>query len=455
MSPLARLCTLVVVLSFSLAATLTAQAASDPDWPTYGFNVGRTGDNRADSVTANNAASLKVHWAHHAGGSISAQPIVSNSLGLAFWGSWDGFEHATKLATGTDAWATALGTTHASSCSPSTVGVASTATLGALGTTPVVFVGGGNARFYALNATTGNIIWSTSLGSSPSHFLWSSPAVFNGSIYLGVASFGDCPLVQGQLVRLDASTGAIRAVFNVVPSTCPGGGVWGSPTVDPSNGFVYFTTGNPGACSSPFTEAVIKVFPNSLHIADAWQVRGPEHADLDFGTTPTLFTSGGVPMVGAGNKDGTYYALNRNAMKNGPVWRASIARGGGCPQCGSGVISPSAWDGSRLYIAGGHTSLNGVACAGSLSALTPSGGVIWRHCMGSGPVLGAVSLSGSPGVAFVGQGSYLMGIHTSDGKTLFRYQDTSSGSAFWGSPSISNGIVYMGNQDGNLYAFGF
>ena len=85
---------------------------------------------------------------------------------------------------------------------------------------------------YALDAITGAVLWSTSLGSSPSHFIWSSPAVYNGSVYIGVASYGDCPLVQGQLVQLDATTGAIRHVFPVVPNGCTGAGVWATPAID-------------------------------------------------------------------------------------------------------------------------------------------------------------------------------------------------------------------------------
>lgn len=460
-SSLIVLLTLVCVLSFSLVGTGAVQAGSDPNWPTYGFNLARSADNRSDSVTASNATNLKLYWSHHASGSVSSQAVVDNGLGLVFWGSWDGYEHATRISTNAFVWATSLGTTVDSNCDPPTVGVASTATVGAIGSTPVVFVGGGNDTFYALNANSGSIIWSTSLGSSPSHFLWSSPAVYKRSVYIGNASFGDCPLVQGQLVQLDASTGAIQHVFDVVPNGCTGGGVWGSPTVDAAAGFVYFATGNPGSCTSAYTEAVVKVSATDVStVVDSWQVRGSDNADLDFGSTPTLFvaTIHGIKhqMVGVGNKDGMYYALDRNAMSKGTLWRANIAHSGDCPQCGTGTISPSAWDGNHLYVAGGNTSINGVACAGSLSALNPAtGAFLWRHGLQSGPVLGAVAVSGSPGVAFVGQGTYLMGIRTSDGTTLFTYQDSTSGSDFWAAPSVSNGMVYMGNQDGNLYAFGF
>jgi outer membrane protein assembly factor BamB len=45
-------------------------------------------------------------------------------------------------------------------------------------------------------------------------------------------------------------------------------------------------------------------------------------------------------------------------------------------------------------------------------------------------------------------------IATSSGQALFRYQDTNSGSLFYGAASISNGVLYVGNRDGHLYTLG-
>jgi hypothetical protein len=149
-------------------------------------------------------------------------------------------------------------------------------------------------------------------------------------------------------------------------------------------------------------------------------------SDSDFGSTPTLFnaTIGGVQhlLVGIANKNGTYYAFDRSTINNGPLWRAYIATiGGGCgPDCGDGSVSPSARDGSVLYVAGGQTTIGGVSCKGSLRGLSPvTGKFIWEHCLQDGPVLGAVSLVA--GVAFVGEGTTLTVVATSDGHTLYTY----------------------------------
>lgn len=157
-------------------------------------------------------------------------------------------------------------------------------------------------------------------------------------------------------------------------------------------------------------------------------------------------------MVGLQNKNGIFYAFDRSAISGGPLWQTRINIGGGCPQCGKADISPSAYDRQDLFVGGGKTSIGSVACAGSISELQPAtGGMLWRDCLQNGPVHGAVTAV--PGVARIGAGRTVYAIKTSTGAILWRYRDTHSGSKFWGAPTISNGQLYVGNQDGNLYAF--
>ena len=91
-------------------------------------------------------------------------------------------------------------------------------------------------------------------------------------------------------------------------------------------------------------------------------------------------------------------------------------------------------------------------CLGTIRELNPAtGGNLWKDCLTTGPVLGAVT--GVPGVAFAAAGKSVFAVNMSTGAMLWTFQDTSTGSNFWGSATISNGIVYIGNQDGKLYAF--
>lgn len=323
----------------------------------------------------------------------------------------------------------------------------------------MLYVGGGDGKLYALDALTGAIRWSTRLGPSPATFIWSSPTVYNGSAYIGVASLGDCPLVQGQLVQLNAWTGTVQHTFDVVPNTCIGGGVWDAPTLDTATGIIYFATGNAGSCATNESQAIslIAVRASDLSLISSWQIPPSQQiVDGDFGSTSTLFTAtiGGVSrsLLGIVGKNGLYYAFDRTNIGAGPVWTVRIATAGDCPECGQGSIVPAAWDGHTLYAAGGNTIINGQTCQGSVQALNPTTGVpLWQRCLTVGFVLGAVTAV--PGVLFVGAGDVFYALSASSGATLYAFTNP-HGQTYFGAASISGGRVYIGNADGTLASFG-
>jgi polyvinyl alcohol dehydrogenase (cytochrome) len=449
----------VAVVSVAFQPTASSAAGTTGDWPTYLGSISRRGFNASETtITPATAANLKLKWTSgSAGSTIFSEPIVVN--GLVYWGSFDGYEHATDTS-GHLVWHTFLGQTPSGGpfCRPPVAGVASTAQVTNIAVghaTSVLYVGGGDAHVYALDAVTGDILWSTRLGPSPSSFIWSSPAVFRGSVYIGLASFGDCPLVQGQLVQLNARTGIVQHVFDVVPNGCTGGGVWASPAIDVSAGTVYFATGNPGSCSmtEPLAESVVEVSAADLALVGSWSVPAAEQGrDGDFGATPNLFSYRAAQtqhrMVGLVNKNGTYYAFARDNLAAGPAWRAKISRGGPGPESGGGDIAPAASDGNTLYVAGGRTTLNGLTCQGVIVALAPSSGQRkWAQCLTDGPVLGAVTVV--PGVVAIGEGSHIVLVATSGGQRLFSFP---TGGSVWGGGTISSGTLYQGDIAGNLYA---
>ncbi|HKF37305.1 MAG TPA: PQQ-binding-like beta-propeller repeat protein [Ktedonobacteraceae bacterium] len=398
-----------------------------------------------------------MHWTRTITAPISAEPVEAN--GMIYWGSWDGLEHGSSLTNGSDVWTAQLGTS-TGVCASQPHGVTSSATIATevIGgvSTPVDYVGGGNATFYALNANTGAVIWQTALSTQTGAYLWSSPAVdSNGSVYVGLSSLMDCPLVRAGMVQLNAVTGAIQNTYYTVPTACAGASVWGSPTIDDTLGMVYFATGNGGPCASTETmaDAVIALSTTNLSLLGSWQVPSTSQiTDGDFGATPTLFsaTIGGVShqMLGLQNKNGTYYAFDRTNISAGPLWQSSIAS----PTSTGQNISSSAWDGTNLYVASGATTINGIKCRGSLNAVNPSSGAfIWQDCLTADPLAPVIAV---PGLAVVGYGNLLRIANSATGKFPFTYKDTTTNSNFWGPASISNGVLYIGNRDGNLYAFG-
>jgi polyvinyl alcohol dehydrogenase (cytochrome) len=444
--------------ALSAGITVTVSGSNGSTGTTYRGNLGRSGYYPSETgLTAGDAASLKVHWTASGGVDSVAQPIVANNM--IFWSDWNGEEHGTDL-NGHAVWTADIGTTTppaSDNCLPPSAGPTSTPTLAFLGSTRVVYVGGGDGVFYALNARTGAIIWQTRLGSSPDNFLWDSPALYKGTIYMGVASFGDCPLVQGKLVAMDAATGAITHVANMVPTGCVGGGIWSSPAVDSSAGTVWVTTGTPHACSTGvvLAPAIVELRASDLALLGYWAVPVSSQGagDPDFGTTPTLFTAtinGQVrSLLGAANKDAIFYAWDRSNPAAGPVWQTTLATASGDPAVGS-IVSAS-WDGSRLYVGGGNTTINGTSCPASLDALNPStGAFVWRSCQAS-HMFGGITVV--PGVVVEGNlAGTVVFLNATNGNTLFRF--TTGLSEVQGECAVSNGIVYVPLDDGQLVALG-
>lgn len=453
----------VLALLIAVFASIPKPAvrAATADWPTYLGNNGRTGFNAAETIlNQNTAPGMKLHWSRKISSSkISAQPVEVN--GVLYWGSWDGVEHATNPSNGVDIWATTLGP-RTPDCRNQSHGVLSSATVASMliggVLTPVVFVGGNDVQIYALNANNGTIIWHTPLGTAPNYFLYSSPAVYNGSVYIGVSADGDCNLIQGQMVQLDEASGVVQHVFNTVPTGCTGASVWSSPTIDEATGMLYLSTGEKGSCSTstPMAIALVALHASDLSLAGSWHVPSIDRVpDGDFGSTPTLFQAiiGGVShqMVGLENKNGFYYAFDRTTINTGPLWQVRVAVPG--PSSGIGdSISSSAWDGSTLYVSAAQTTINSVTCAGSLRALNPSNGAfLWEDCLG---IDAKDPVTAVTGLVALGVGTSLYVVNASTGSTLFTYLDSRTRSNFWGPAMISNGMLFEGNADGFLYAFG-
>jgi polyvinyl alcohol dehydrogenase (cytochrome) len=294
-----------------------------------------------------------------------------------------------------------------------------------------------------------------------------------------VASFNDCPVVNGSVYRVNASTGAVQAVLHLAEkASCIGPSVWSSPTIDPSDNSIFVSTSNanprsnPNAtCQIPDQEAVLKLDSSTLVVKALWGLSPSQQVgDSDFGATPMLFsaTIGGADrqLVGAENKNGVYYALDREDLASGPVWsyQAEDAAALSSRACEDlNTISSSAWagPGSPVMVAG--ITLSGSKCIGTLAALDPATGRPEWQVPLQGPVLGAVT-EGS-GIVAVGAASSLDVLSSSTGERLFSYTEPKPRARvgkgiygapvdwFWGPPTIAGKNLYAANQDGRLRAF--
>jgi len=440
----ARPMRLLVALALLLPLLTTAG-----DWPSYGHDAQRTGVSDDTSLSLANANQLMMHWKFKTGGVIASSPTVVN--GVAYVGSWDGYEYALNAGNGTLIWRTNLGITSAPSCNPTSAGVTSVATV----QNGVVYVGGGDAYWYALNASTGTVLWKVYTGdnsASGGHYNWASPLIANGYAYIGIASFGDCPLVPGQLLQVSLTTHQVVNTATFVPTGQTGGGIWTSPTLDATGKTVFVTTGTAtnDVTQQPYAQAMVALDAGTLAIKGDWRIPPAQAVpDSDWGTTPNVFPDGhGTNLVAGADKNGYLYAYNQADITAGPLWQVKVGDGGSSPQYGAGMISTGAFGNGQLYFASGNVTVNGTKYGGSVSALDPfTGAYKWRHYT---PQAIVPALAYVNGLVIAGAGSTLDVLNASTGAQLYQY---TTGGQLYGHPSVANGQIFEGSTDGYVYAF--
>ncbi|GAA1991547.1 PQQ-binding-like beta-propeller repeat protein [Kitasatospora viridis] len=470
-----------------------------PDWTMGGQNLANTRSNPFEhTISTANAGQLAAKWHLTTHGDVSATPAVVG--GAVYLTDWGGYVSKLDAHTGQVIWSHQVsdyaGVTGAiSRTSPAVVG-------------DRLYIGDMNgAHLYAIDTRTGQLVWSTQLDTHTGAILTQSPVVFDGVVYQGVSSSeeqlaGDpsypCCSFRGSFNAISADTGKLLWRTYTIPDNggatngYSGGAVWGStPAIDPRRGLVYITTGNnyevPAsvqACEAGGKTADQCTDPNN-HIdsilaldlrtgALRWSSGSPTFdaynsgcftgpppnncptdlgQDWDFAQGAQLFTVVGADgrshdLVGAGQKSGVYWALDRDT--GAVVWSSAVLPG----SADGGMMWGSATDGKRIYVAGvdaassPYTLPNGQTITyGSFAALDPATGkILWQvadpsggHAMGAltvanGVVYGA-SLSG-----------HLYAFDAATGTVLWDYQAPGASVA---GPAVVDGTAYWGDGYSN------
>ena len=182
---------------------------------------------------------------------------------------------------------------------------------------------------------------------------WSSPAVVDGRVYVGVGE-GENPYLYGFVYCLDAATGNViwvfcTCLFDVASQNAPnqlpletvrqqlppgfttvteqpvakGASVWSGVAVDPDLDALYCATGNPQP-DSPlpslgYTNGVLVLSASSGAFKQFIQVPAttsyrPSDIDIDIGGAPTLWSIGGRKVVGIGCKNGCVMVFDANTF---------------------------------------------------------------------------------------------------------------------------------------------
>lgn len=209
-----------------------------------------------------------------------------------------------------------------------------------------LFTNGAPGRLYAIDTSDGSILWETEIGNSTYSGSLATLVCDNDNVYASLCSCEEVASViykllfkpfkleaVGEVLCYDKFTGKriwskkTIGLDNSDNSNSKGAGIWGGVELDNINKSLYVATGNSyGQPVSKSSDAVISLRSENgdpLWIFqaiqnDAWLPLKRDGPDFDFGCTPLLFPCSTSPShyaVGAGNKDGYFYAINNKSGK--------------------------------------------------------------------------------------------------------------------------------------------
>ena len=445
-----------------LGTVVSAPAAASPstDWPTYLFSARHTSRSASAAIMPSNVATLHKAWTFTSpgptmpgqpSGGFIASPIVSN--GVVYIGANTGVFYALDEATGHVMWSHFIGFVQRHTCGARGITSSATVAPDPVSLAPTVYVAGGDGFLYALNAATGAEVWHGEIGVPSSsvndYYDWSSPAVVNGKVFIGISSQCDSPLVRGGLRSFNQHTGAVLATWYTVPNGFIGGSIWSSPVANATS--VWVTTGNADSGTPGDWNSIVRLDPTTLTVKARWMVPAAESVnDSDFGASPTFFAAGGVPMVGACNKNGVYYAWRSSDLAK--QWKFNVAVGS--PEGVRACLAAGAWNGSGLFVAGPTTMIGGTSYKGSIRRLDPATGhPTWETGLG-GAVLGSPSANagGVLAIPMYDQAGGTNGVEVVNAATGAPLRYLSSKQVF-AQPTFAGRYLFVAVQGGSLTAW--
>jgi polyvinyl alcohol dehydrogenase (cytochrome) len=435
-------------------------AADFSNWGAYLHDPAHSSVNQqATAITPVNATALVPAWdwkpdpptmPGQATG-LNASPTVYN--GRIYIGARTGVFYALDETTGAVVWKRFLAFRPQLTCVAEGIAATATVAIDPSSQVPTVYVHAPDGKLYALDASNGAIVWSSRVDTPSSsvsdYYSWSSPTVTNGKVYVGVSSECDKPLVRGGVKVFQQATGKPLANYYTVPVGGIGGSVWSS-VASSTSGDILVTTGNGKFGVSYATNSIVRLDGLTLAQLDIWTIPlSQQITDGDFGGSPTIFQAnlGGslTPLVGACNKNGKYYALRINNLAAGPVWAFQAGDPDPLGEC----IAAAIWDGSHLFVASNSTRIGGVPFNGSIRELDPATGTVQTGL--SGAVFGSPTKNGAGVIAlatYQGQtAAYL--VNASNGRIL----KTISNNPTFAQPVFADRYLFVARIGGKLTAY--
>jgi polyvinyl alcohol dehydrogenase (cytochrome) len=331
----------------------------------WGHDTNRYSPSTVAGLTGPEIPNLELKWSFVFPDAFRARSQPTIAMGTVFVGSQDGRVYALDLETGCARW-----TFSASAEVRTGVVLSLSETPISKENPPLAYFGDIIARLYAVNALTGELVWSLKADEHPSATLTATPAFYEGKLFVPVSSLEvipaadpeyECCTFRGSVLAVDGTNGSVQWRHYTIPEepsetsrtsigtrvlSPSGAPVWSSPTVDRKRSLIYVgtgenysspTDGNSDAVVAIDVETGTRVWTRQSTSGDAWNVAcmmadnpncPPEDGpDFDHGSSILLVElEKDIDILLAGHKNGTVYALDPD-NKAQVVWATDVGRG--------------------------------------------------------------------------------------------------------------------------------
>ena len=348
-------------------------------------------------------------------------------------------------------------------------------------TRQVAFFGDQRANAYAVDASSGELLWKTHIEEHPRAKIVGAPEYYNARLYVpltdgeegsAMSPTYECCSGRGGMVALDAVSGKqIWKTYTIAETPQPtkknsagammwgpsGASIWSAPTVDPERKVIYAGTGdNFSVPATSMSDAVVAfdmetgkiLWSTQLTAKDAFNMacepgaakaNCPDDAgpDVDIGASPILVKlANGKRVLLVSQKSGVAHGLDPDD-KGKILWQTRIGRGGAL----GGIQWGSVSDGKNMYVAlsditfieksfgqGGRRVLDPKGGGGLFALDAATGKKVW---VAPPPVCGerpncspaqSAAVSAIPGVVFSGSvDGHLRAYAASDGRVVWDF----------------------------------
>jgi glucose dehydrogenase len=329
------------VVGVAAASGSTSAAVKVGEWPLPGADLQNT-RNVPGPITSANVSTLQQAWevpikAIGAFGSYATNPVVV--AGIVYTQDIDSNVYAIDLKSGKLLWYHEYNSPDAG---PNGITIAGGVVFGATGQSA-----------FALQAATGEELWSKKLTRNKSEGIDMAPGYDNGIVYISTVP-GNAVHFAGAngdaiLWALNAKSGAVKWKWNETPpslwskehrSINSGGGQWYPPSFD-NTGDVYVGVANPspvpGTKKYPFgssrpganlyTDSIVKLDHATGKVDWYYQLTPHDIDDWDLQDSPIVTTANGKGIVIGAGKAGIVVAVDQKTGKL--LWRTPVGKHNG------------------------------------------------------------------------------------------------------------------------------